>query len=81
MALWDAVAVNGDLKHGRELWQKIWPVCNFLENGNYAAAVKTGMELRGWSTGGLRKPFALLKHGRRQELGSLLKAAGVSVVE
>jgi dihydrodipicolinate synthase/N-acetylneuraminate lyase len=56
-------------------------VCNFLENGNYAAAVKTGMELRGWSTGGLRKPFALLKDDRRKELGSLLKAAGVSVVE
>lgn len=81
MELWDAVAVNGDLKRGRELWRKIWPVCNFLEDGNYAAAVKTGMELRGWSTGGLRKPFALLKDDRRKELGSLLKAAGVSVVE
>ena len=81
MELWDAVAVNCDLKRGRELWRKIWPVCNFLENGNYAAAVKTGMELRGWSTGGLRKPFALLKDERRNELGSLLKAAGVSVVE
>jgi dihydrodipicolinate synthase/N-acetylneuraminate lyase len=81
MELWDAVAVNSDLRRGRELWRKIWPVCNFLENGNYAAAVKTGMELRGWSTGGLRKPFALLKDDRRKELGSLLKAAGVSVVE
>lgn len=81
MELWDAVAVNGDLKSGRELWRKIWPVCNFLEDGNYAAAVKTGMELRGWSTGGMRKPFALLKDDRRKELGSLLKAAGVSVVE
>ncbi|GAB7332139.1 hypothetical protein MBLNU13_g04015t1 [Cladosporium sp. NU13] len=80
MELWDTVAVNGDLKRGRELWRKIWPVCNFLENGNYAAAVKTGMELRGWSTGGLRKPFTLLEDDRRKELGSLLKAAGVSVV-
>ena len=81
MELWDAVAVKGDLKLGRELWRKIWPVCNFLEDGNYAAAVKTGMELRGWSTGGLRKPFALLKSDKRKELGSLLKAAGVPVVE
>jgi len=79
MELWDAVAVNGDLERGRELWRKIWPVCNFLENGNYAAAVKTGMELRGWPTGGLRKPFSLIKDERRTELANLLKAAGVSV--
>lgn len=81
MELWDAVAVKGDLKRGRELWKKIWPVCNFLESGNYAAAVKTGMELRGWSTGGLRKPFSLIKGDRRTELARLLKAAGVLVLE
>jgi 4-hydroxy-tetrahydrodipicolinate synthase len=79
--LWNTVAVNGDLKRGRELWRKIWPVCNFLENGNYAAAVKTGMELRGWSTCGLRKPFSLIKGDRRAELANLLKGAGVSVSE
>jgi 4-hydroxy-tetrahydrodipicolinate synthase len=79
--LWNTVAVNGDLKRGRELWKKIWPVCNFLENGNYAAAVKTGMELRGWSTCGLRKPFSLIKGDRRAELANLLKGAGVSVSE
>lgn len=81
MQLWDAIAVNGDLKLGRELWKKIWPICNFLENGNYAAAVKTGMELRGWPTGGLRKPFPLIKGDRKTELAGLLKSAGVPVVE
>ncbi|GAB7365632.1 hypothetical protein MBLNU230_g6697t1 [Neophaeotheca triangularis] len=79
MELWNAVAVNGDLKRGRQIWKKIWPVCNFLENGNYAAAVKTGMELRGWSTGGLRKPFSLMQGDRRAELAKLLNNAGVSV--
>lgn len=80
--LWDAVAVKGDLKLGREIWKKIWPICNFLENGNYASTVKTGMEIRGWSTGGLRKPFALIKDSeRRAELAQLLKNAGVATVE
>lgn len=78
--LWDAVAVKGDLKRGRELWRKIWPICNLLEQGNYAGAVKTGMELRGWQTGGLRKPFGLLKDAQRKELGKLLQDAGVKVV-
>lgn len=77
--LWNTVAVNGDLQKGRELWKKIWPICNFLESHNYASAVKTGMELRGWTTGGPRKPFALLGDGPKNELASLLKAAGVKL--
>lgn len=80
MELWDAVAVKGDLARGRELWRKIWPICNLLEQGNYAGAVKTGMELRGWSTGGARKPFGLLKDAQRQELARLLEEAGVNTV-
>lgn len=74
--LWDAVAVKGDLKKGRELWAKIWPICNFLESHNYASAVKTGMEIRGWRTGGLRKPFALLEGDNRSKLAELIKKAG-----
>lgn len=80
MQLWDAVAVRGDLVEGRALWAKIWPVCKFLESNSYSAAVKTGMELRGFRTGGLRKPFALLGDKERKELGALLKDAGVEVV-
>ena len=80
MELWDAVAVQNDIKRGRELWAKIWPVCHLLEQGNYAAAVKTGMELRGWSTGGTRKPFSLLKGEQREKLAGALKGAGVKVV-
>lgn len=80
MELWDAMAVQNDIKRGRELWSKIWPVCNVLEQGNYAAAIKTGMELRGWSTGGIRKPFDLLKGEQREKLATALKNAGVKVV-
>lgn len=77
--LWDAVAVKGDLKKGRELWSKIWPICAHLEAGAYAAAVKSGMELRGWSTGGVRKPFTSSKSANTQKLAAHLKAAGVQV--
>lgn len=81
MQLWDAVAVRSDLKEGRELWKKIFPICKLLESGNYAAIVKTGMDLRGWRTGGIRKPFAMAKSNVRAELAGLLKDAGVNVVE
>ncbi|KAL4802443.1 hypothetical protein BDV18DRAFT_154160 [Aspergillus unguis] len=78
--LYEAVAVKGDLAKGRELWSKAWPICKFLESHNYAAAVKTGVELRGQPTGGLRKPFALLSSELQEELKGLLKDAGVKTV-
>lgn len=80
MELWEALGVRGDLSRARELWSKIWPVCKFLESHNYAAAIKTGMELRGWKTGGVRKPFALLEGDLRLQLASVLNAADVKTV-
>ena len=76
MRLWDAVAVRGDLAEGRELWRRIWPVCDFLESYNYASAVKTGLELVGNSAGPVRAPFTLLDDQARARLGELLAAAG-----
>jgi dihydrodipicolinate synthase/N-acetylneuraminate lyase len=77
MRLWDAVAVRGDLAEGRRLWEKIWPICGFLEAHNYAAAVKTGMALTGHPAGPVREPFSLLDDTARTELTRLLSAAGV----
>jgi 4-hydroxy-tetrahydrodipicolinate synthase len=77
MQLWNAVAVRGDLDEGRRLWAKIWPVCNFLESYNYAAAVKTGLELVGHPAGPVRAPFELLDEEARAEFKRVLEAAGV----
>ncbi|KAL3442328.1 hypothetical protein BJX65DRAFT_321563 [Aspergillus insuetus] len=78
--LYEAVSVKGDLVRGRELWSKAWPICKFLESHNYAAAVKTGVELTGQATGGLRKPFALLSPELQEELKGLLKNAGLKTI-
>ena len=72
--------MKGDVVRARELWKKAWPVCKFLESHNYAAAVKTGVELSGQATGGLRKPFALLEGDVRAELKKLMDNAGVKTV-
>ncbi|KAF2009728.1 aldolase [Aaosphaeria arxii CBS 175.79] len=79
--LWNTVAVKKDLVKGRELWEKIWPICAFLEEFNYPSAVKTALELQGIQTGGLRKPFALLKGEPRTRLVGLLNSAGLKTVE
>ncbi|KAK3182149.1 hypothetical protein K4F52_006518 [Lecanicillium sp. MT-2017a] len=81
MELWDAVAVRRDLDKGREIWKKIFPICKLLESGNYGAFVKTGMELRGWKTGGMRKPFVMTNSDGRKKLAEALRAAGVKIQE
>lgn len=78
--LYEAVSVKGDLKRGRELWAKAFPICKFLESNPYSAAVKTGVELVGQPTGGLRKPFSLLKPELQAELKQLLQNAGVKTI-
>ncbi|KAJ5915239.1 hypothetical protein N7454_011134 [Penicillium verhagenii] len=79
--LYEAVSVRGDLKRGRELWAKAWPICKFLESHNYCASVKTGVELIGQPTGGLRKPFSLLKPALRDELRQLIQNADVKTIQ
>lgn len=78
--LWETLTTQNDLRRGRELWSKIWPVCKFLEEYNYAAAVKTGVELTGQPTGPLRKPFALLGEKERVAFKAILVNAGVRTV-
>ncbi|CAN9285982.1 unnamed protein product [Alternaria alternata] len=79
--LWNKLAAQGDLQGARELWRKIFPICKFLESHNYPSAVKTGMELRGWETGGLRRPFDLLAKEQTEELAGYLSASGLQTVK
>ncbi|MFC9362581.1 dihydrodipicolinate synthase family protein [Rhodococcus sp. NPDC057014] len=78
---YDALAVRGDLVAARELWTKIFPICEFLESHNYACAIKTGLELVGQDAGPTRRPVLPLAPEFRDEFRRLLVAAGVSVVE
>ncbi len=80
VALWDALAVRGDLGEGRRLWRLIWPICEALESANYVAMVKTGMDLIGRSAGPMRPPVLPVDEASRDRLASALSAAGVALV-
>jgi dihydrodipicolinate synthase/N-acetylneuraminate lyase len=69
------------LKKGQELWAKIRSICAFLEESDSPGAVKTAMELQGFETGGLRKPFSLLEGEAKTRLVGLLKDAGLKSIE
>ena len=80
VALWDALAVRGDLAEGRRLWNLIWPICDALESANYVAMVKTGMDLIGRSAGPMRPPVLPVEPASRDRLAAALSAAGVTLV-
>lgn len=77
---YNVMAVDKDLVRGRELWQKIHPICAFLESYNYAAVIKLGLELVGVSAGPARLPIQPLSEEVRRDFAQLLIDAGVEVV-
>jgi 4-hydroxy-tetrahydrodipicolinate synthase len=68
-----------DLPAARDLWARLWPLCHFLENQSYAAAVKTACALVGDTTGSVRAPLLPLADDATAELAGLLERAGASL--
>ena len=67
-----------DLPAARELWARLWPLCQFLEGQSYAATVKTACRLVGDTTGPVRAPLLPLDDGPTHELATLLEHATVT---
>lgn len=77
--LWEAISVRGNLHEAREVWTKLWPVCQFLGTVKYAAGVKAGLDLIGASAGPVRLPLKVLSEDNRHRLSELLRMAGLPV--
>jgi 4-hydroxy-tetrahydrodipicolinate synthase len=64
-----------DLPAAREVWTRLWPLCQFLEGQSYPAAVKTACRLIGDTTGPHRAPLLPLDDAATSELAALLERA------
>jgi 4-hydroxy-tetrahydrodipicolinate synthase len=64
-----------DLPAARELWARLWPLCQFLEGQSYSAAVKAACRLAGDTTGPVRAPLLPLDDAATSELAVLLEHA------
>jgi 4-hydroxy-tetrahydrodipicolinate synthase len=67
-----------DLPAARDLWARLWPLCQFLEGQSYPAAVKAACRLVGDTTGPVRAPLLELHDTATDELAELLDRAAVS---
>jgi 4-hydroxy-tetrahydrodipicolinate synthase len=66
----------GRLNEARELWEKMYPVQQFLVTEGYVASVKAGANMIGFRVGDPRPPFRPLSPQKQQELRQLLDVAG-----
>jgi dihydrodipicolinate synthase/N-acetylneuraminate lyase len=64
-----------DLPAARELWARLWPLCQFLEGQSYSAAVKAACGLVGDATGPVRPPLLALDDAATSELSALVDHA------
>jgi 4-hydroxy-tetrahydrodipicolinate synthase len=64
-----------DLPAARELWARLWPLCQFLEGQSYPAAVKAACRHAGDTTGPVRAPLLPLDDAATSELATLLEHA------
>ena len=64
-----------DLPAARELWARLWPLCQVLESQSYPAAVKAACRLVGDTTGPVRAPLLALTDDATAELAGLLERA------
>src|SRR5919199_1315129 len=64
-----------DLPAARDLWARLWPLCQFLEGQSYSAAVKTACGLVGDTTRPVRAPLLPLDEAATRELAATLDRA------
>ena len=64
-----------DLPAARDLWARLWPLCQFLEGQSYPAAVKTACGIVGDTTGPVRAPLLPLDEDATRDLAALVELA------
>ncbi len=73
VALYEALAVDADLRRGRELWRDLWGLSDALESvSNYAAGLKAGLEILGHPVGPPRAPIQPLSAEDRARIEAAL---------
>src|ERR671927_232031 len=62
-----------DLPAARDLWARLWPLCQFLEAHSYPSAVKTACRIVGDTTGPVRAPLLPLDDEATRQLAVLVE--------
>lgn len=78
--LYDAVSIDGDMLAAMQVWDKLWPIIDFMLLNGYVSLAKSGAALRGLPLGEPREPVAASPEALRAELKKLLDRSGVTAI-
>lgn len=81
VALYEAVGVRKDLPAALTIWDRLWPILNFMLLNGYVALAKAGSELRGLPLGHPREPVTTATPELRERLKQVLDRAGVGPLQ
>ncbi|MBB3966168.1 dihydrodipicolinate synthase family protein [Rhizobium metallidurans] len=76
--LYDRISVDKDWNAALKVWDRLWPILNFMLLNGYVALAKAGSEIRGLSLGNPREPLAPSPVELRERLKVVLEASGVT---
>lgn len=78
--LYDRISVDKDWNAALKVWDRLWPILNFMLLNGYVALAKAGSEIRGLPLGEPREPIAPSPADLRVRLKAVLDASGVKAL-
>ena len=75
--LYDRISVDKDWNAALKVWDRLWPVLNFMLLNGYVPLAKAGSDIRGLPLGNPREPMAPSSPELRERLKAVLEASGV----
>ena len=73
--LLDVLVVEADVSRGRRVWERVWPLMNYVETNRFMPAVKAACEMVGYAVGPPRAPALPLTRTESHDLHALITAA------
>jgi len=78
VSLYQAIAERQDCAAGLAIWQKLWPVLDFMLLNGYVPLAKAGLAWRGLPVGQARPPQSPVDAQKWQQFEEILHRSGVS---
>ena len=71
-----AAVHDSDLCRARNLWDGLFPLCDFIGAKTHIRVIHTGLEILGWPVGEPRRPIRMLNADDRTQLQIVLRECG-----
>lgn len=76
MSFFRAAVLDGDFVKARSMWDRLFPLCEFICQKSHIRVAHTGVDILGRSAGSPRAPLRMLDAEDRKKLKALLGASG-----